>query len=167
MAATTYGPDTDELMKCIQCGLGTALQIYSMNITSLPPLPSTLKYITLYNVASIHSLPELPPSLEVLVICFTNITSLPFLPASLKYLRLENTQISVLPELPTSLIDIYIRDTSLIIPYINREVVTSPDGERILIHPDTPDSYNAKCFGLKTQLARIIKAELVWHVLNS
>jgi hypothetical protein len=160
-----YGPDTDELMKCIHRGLGTSLNIYSMNITSLPPLQSTLKHITLYNVASIQSLPELPPSLEVLVICSTNITSLPFLPPSLKYLRLENTNITVLPELPTSLIDMYIYDASLIIPYTNREVVTSSDGENIQIHPDTPDSYNAKCFVMKTKLARMIKAELVWRVL--
>jgi hypothetical protein len=161
-----YGPDTDKLMECINRGLGTALQIYSMNITSLPPLPPTLKYITLSNVASIQSLPELPPSLEVLVICFTNITSLPFLPPSLKYLRLENTKITVLPELPTSLIDMYIRDTNLIIPYTNREVITGSDGKHILIHPDTPDSYNAKCFEMKTKLARTIKAELVWRVLD-
>ncbi len=167
MAATTYGPDTDKLMECIQRGLGTALQIYSKNITSLPPLPSTLRSLTLYNVASIQNLPELPSSLEVLVICSTNITSLPFLPPSLKYLRLENTKITVLPELPTSLIDIFIRNTELIIPYMNRELVTDLDGEKILIHPDTPDSYNAKCYGLKTKLARMIKAELVWRVLNS
>ncbi len=161
-----YGPDTDKLMECIHRGRGTALQIYSMNITSLPPLPSTLRSLTLYNVASIQSLPELPPSLEVLVICLTNITSLPFLPPSLKYLRLENTKITVLPELPTSLIDIFIRNTELIIPYVMKEVITGLDGERILIHPDTPDSYNSKCYGLKTKLARTIKPELIWRVLD-
>lgn len=84
------------------------LDITGSNITSLPPLPSTLHTIMIAHCSSLRELPSpLPPALDKLSCISLPITSLPELPDSLTWISIRNTPISKIPErLPRSLISL-------------------------------------------------------------
>ena len=87
------------------------LSLYSCcNLTYLPIIPNSLKYLYIGNT-KIKDLPELPDSLEILTIFDTEIKILPELPNSLKHLNIDNTKIKDLPELPNSLKHLSMDDT--------------------------------------------------------
>ena len=67
-------------------------------LTSLPPLPSTLKYIWC-NDNGLTSLPTLPDSLLELIVWNNNLISLPSLPNSLEALACDNNNLTYLPYL--------------------------------------------------------------------
>ena len=70
-------------------------------ITSLPPLPKSLKHLSCVQ-SNITSLPELPEGLEELG-CSPSMTALPKLPSRLRYLSCNQMPIFTLPELPEGL----------------------------------------------------------------
>ena len=82
-------------------------------LTSLPALPSTLKYLDCSS-NQLTSLPALPASLDTLICAyqygylnpqdyFKTLTSLPALPATLKYLDCGSNLLTSLPSLPATL----------------------------------------------------------------
>jgi hypothetical protein len=88
------------------------LSIYCCHNIQLPLwLPSSLKRLELEVCLNISTLPELLPSLEVLIICRINIKSLPGLPSSLKVLRIVDCRnMCTLAELPPSLEELEVVD---------------------------------------------------------
>ncbi len=99
-----------------------ALSINSTNITSTPPLPTSLTVLTCHNSklpgsltlptslkildwrqSGLTSLPLLPDSLVELTCGFNALTSLPDLPATLTLLSCDHNQLSSLPPLPSAL----------------------------------------------------------------
>jgi hypothetical protein len=80
----------------------TYLDCSNCQLSSLPPLPSSLIYLTCRN-NKLTSLPSLPGSIRQLD-CLTNqLTTLPVLPSSLNYFRCSENKLSSLPSLPDSL----------------------------------------------------------------
>jgi hypothetical protein len=73
-------------------------------LTTLPTLPTSLKYLNVSNNLSISSLPALPNSLSYLDCGANALSSLPALPTSLKYLYCDTNSLTSLPTLPDSLI---------------------------------------------------------------
>ena len=69
----------------------------------LPPLPTTLRTLTLDNSTITTLPPALPPLLATFILFETNISVLPPLPASLSLFAIKDTPITVLPPLPPSL----------------------------------------------------------------
>ncbi len=78
------------------------LNFAGLEITELPPLPSSLKFL-ICSSTLITELPPLPSSIMMLICSNTNITELPPLPPSLSYMCCFETQITELPFLPPSL----------------------------------------------------------------
>ena len=72
-----HGPNTEELMILIENANTTGILSICLNITSLPPLPDTLKELCIYHTP-ITSLPTLPSTLENLTLIETLITELPY-----------------------------------------------------------------------------------------
>ena len=106
-----YGPDTEELLRRIsECT--TTLNVSRLRITSLPDLPSSLKYL-ICSHTPITKLPDLPSSLESLECSKTTLTHLPDLPSSIKELDCRWTSLTHLPELPSSLEKLYCSFTQL------------------------------------------------------
>lgn len=129
-----YGPDTEELLRRIATIEDGVLNLYNLEIHSLPKLPSGLIKLDCSST-QITCLPELPPELQTLdcsdtplttlhdlpseltaLFCFkTKLTSLPTLPSTLQILICSETQLTVLPEFPTDLTYLYCEKTPLII----------------------------------------------------
>ena len=80
----------------------TTLYCYYNQLTSLPPLPETLKKLYCSN-NQLTSLPPLPETLEILYCQYNQLTSLPPLPETLKKLICWNNQLTSLPPLPETL----------------------------------------------------------------
>ena len=84
-----HGPDTEELLRKITEIINDEtdnLNLWSLNITSLPPdLPYNLKVLNCANIP-ITALPDLPSGLQALICYKTLLTALPELPPSLQYL---------------------------------------------------------------------------------
>lgn len=101
-----HGPDTNELLRDVERANTTGMLSIWLNITNLPPLPDTLKELSIYHTP-ITSLPTLPSTLEKLILIETLITELPLLPSTLKKLYinpLHNLGITQLPPLPPTLV---------------------------------------------------------------
>ena len=82
------------------------LKCCNNELTSLPPLPSTLiELCCFYN--QITYLPPLPSTLEYLYCTKNQLTSLPLLPSTLKGLCCNNNQLTSLPPLPSVLKSLY------------------------------------------------------------
>jgi len=81
-----------------------SLTIDTSGLTSLPPLPHSLKRLSCHGNHNLMSLPELPPNLEELDVNNNDLKSLPELPATLKILNCGENRLKELPELPPSLI---------------------------------------------------------------
>jgi hypothetical protein len=107
----SYGPDTEELMRCIESSTDE-LDINYLDIYSLPSLPNTLK-VLICNNTHITELPTLSDYLEELNCYNTLITSLPNLPNELQELYCNNNQIISLPSLPNSLRILYCNYTKI------------------------------------------------------
>jgi len=102
-----HGPDTQRLLTIINnLGLENTLSVEMLNITSLPSLPSTIKYLYCNNT-KITKLPPLPPMLKMLDVEHTELVELPPLPTQLEKLNCNNTKITELPPLPTHLEELY------------------------------------------------------------
>ena len=111
-----YGPDTEELLKRL-ANCTDELVLSSLNLTSLPSLPSTVKYLICENIP-LTTLPELPPNLRVLNCSRTNLTHLPSLPRDLYILTCSYTQITELPPVPKALVFLDCAHTKLqLLPY--------------------------------------------------
>ena len=82
-----------------------SLQCENNGLTSLPPLPSTLKELYC-NSNQLTELPDLPNSLIILDCSSNQLTSLPALPPSLKNLACSTNKLTGLPELPKTLTDL-------------------------------------------------------------
>ena len=90
----TYGPYTEKALQRIQeweqkGDVKGKLNLSNLRLTSLPPLPASLKVLYCSNTP-LSTLPELPASLQELVCFKTPLTTLPELPASLKDLCCYN-----------------------------------------------------------------------------
>jgi hypothetical protein len=107
-----YGPDTTELNRRLQNIRGGKLDLTALNITSLPPLPNTVRWLSASNTP-ITSLPALPPNIGYLNVDDTPVTSLPALPPNLHSLYAVNTQLTSLPELPNTLQILGVSNTRL------------------------------------------------------
>ena len=105
-----YGPDTEELLRRIARMHNGYLDVSYLNITSLPPLPSTVKKLVC-PVTRLTHLPELPSELQKLSCGSTLITHLPGLPSGLQELYCNYTSITQLPELPSKLQKLYCEST--------------------------------------------------------
>lgn len=146
-----YGEDTEIALQKIQEWIkagNTAedLKLCRLRLTSLPPLPNSVKSFWCSNTL-ITSLPEeLPSSLErlfcfetcikklpklpntlTLLLCFNSpLIELPELPLSLLHLSCSKTQISILPELPLKLKTFNVsKCPNLLIQLENEETVES------------------------------------------
>ena len=133
-----HGPDTEELLRRLanvrhywyEIQKLTELNIYGLQITSLPELPSYLKKLCCSHTqipklpslpsslvalgchsTQITELPPLPDSLREIYCSHTQITKLPSLPSSLSVLSCHNTQITELPQLPASLLELGCQNT--------------------------------------------------------
>ncbi len=82
------------------------LYLDDVNISTLPPLPNTLKALT-SNQCPIEFLPTLPQSLSSLTCSQCSLDSLPSLPSFLQVLNVNgNYTIDTLPQLPNSLLSL-------------------------------------------------------------
>jgi Leucine-rich repeat (LRR) protein len=97
-----HGPDTEELLTRIANVQNGALNLSSLNITSLPELPCELQGLWC-SYTHLTSLPDLPSGLTVLECFNTPLTTLPELPSHLEWLWCANTRITCLPTLPSRL----------------------------------------------------------------
>lgn len=82
------------------------LNVSYMGLTTLPPLPPTLKKLNCYNNFLI-TLPELPSSLIELVCSGNQLTTLPALPSNLTRLYCYENELITLPRLPPTLTSLY------------------------------------------------------------
>lgn len=113
---THYLPDLSRFYKL------TELHCIYNQLTQLPSLPSTLKYLSCcYNQLKqlptlpptltmlycgnnqLTQLPSLPPTLTMLLCCYNQLTQLPSLPSTLTDLHCYNNQLTHLPTLPPTL----------------------------------------------------------------
>lgn len=110
-----YGPGTKKLLEELEKARFTGqLRIYSLKITSLPPLPVGLKELVCWDVTTLTSLPTLPTTLTKLSVQATKITTLPPLPNGLKVLQCQNNPLlTSLPPLPNGLIRLQCANTNL------------------------------------------------------
>ena len=81
---------------------GTRLDLFYLQLTSLPVLPNTLTILTC-SCNSLTSLPTLPDTLTELHCCENELTSLPTLPDTLKVLNCSENKLTLLPTLPDTL----------------------------------------------------------------
>lgn len=82
-------------------------------LTTLPPLPDSLKHLScVFN--HITNLPDLPPALERLDCAYNQLSILPTLPDNLWRLFCPQNQISSLPPLPNSLISLDVSNNQII-----------------------------------------------------
>jgi Secretion system C-terminal sorting domain/Leucine Rich repeats (2 copies) len=88
------------------------LFIQGLAVTSLPPLPSSLKSF-ICSETSIISFPQLPSTLEYLNLQANKMTSLPVLPSTITYLNCSNNQLTSLPTLPSSLQFLYCSENQI------------------------------------------------------
>jgi uncharacterized repeat protein (TIGR01451 family) len=102
------------------------LKFKSNNVTAIPALCDSLRYISLGNMNSIASIPNVPPLVEVLDI------QLPIstinIPSSVKHLYLNSTHITSLPPLPSTLLTLDCRTpagSSYIIPSLPNPLPSS------------------------------------------
>ena len=84
----------------------TVLYVQNYKLTSLPPLPLSLKYLYCSD-NQLTSLPPLPLSLKYLYCESNQLTSLPPVPDSLTELLCSDNQLTSLPPLPNSLKELY------------------------------------------------------------
>lgn len=98
-----YGPDTSTVRRLIldwitiESPIGLNFKNY--NIHTLPPLPDTVKELTIGNEHLVY-IPVLPTFLEDFwCIDAYNVRKIPALPNTLKYLNISNTQIVCIPTL--------------------------------------------------------------------
>lgn len=111
-----YGPDTEELLRRLE-NCDVELDVSTLNLTSLPSLPSKVKFLNCRRTP-LTSLPELPPNLCALNCRKTNLTRLPSLPSTVYILNCSDTQITELPPLPKSLIFLDCANTKIqLLPY--------------------------------------------------
>jgi ankyrin repeat protein len=80
-----------------------ALILHPMNISQLPALPTSLKYLQCSGNPLATGLPSLPPSLEVLLCEGCGLTELPDLPETLRYLDARNNKLHDIARLPPNL----------------------------------------------------------------
>lgn len=78
------------------------LDVYGMQLTSLPPLPANLRELNCGN-NNLTELPALPKGLQILNCAENKLTSLPYLPPNLVRLICTNNNLTKLPALPASL----------------------------------------------------------------
>jgi len=83
------------------------LELSNRNLTSLEGIDLTYVTELNCNYNQLTSLPDLPLSLKYLSCCCNKLTSLPYLPHSLKTLDCYGNQLKSLPNLPLSLIYLY------------------------------------------------------------
>ena len=169
-----HGPDTVELLSRIGAIQNGILDTSLLNITSLPKLPETLRWLNCENT-QLSVLPTLPETLICLSCGDTNIHVLPELPETLRELYCENIQLSVLPELPETLICLFCGDTQLsvlpILPetlkILNCEntplILQRNDGESIADYSKRWDDWHAEQAYIKrcNKKCRTIRDELI------
>ena len=85
-----------------QAAITGKLDVYGMQLTSLPPLPANLRELRC-NVNKLTRLPALPQGLTVLECANNEITSIPSLPPNLVRFECSNNKLKSLPDLPASL----------------------------------------------------------------
>ncbi len=91
-----YGRDTETLLNRLE----DSSLLYRRLFRSIGCGGPTRLYLSGLHI---HSLPELPSTLEELNCSYTQITSLPALPKTLKLLKCFETPLTSLPELPEGL----------------------------------------------------------------
>ena len=174
-----HGCDTDILVRMI-LEATDKLIIHNLNITSLPPLPKSLKYLDCKDTpltelpvlpnslkrlwcenTQITKLPILPDSLGILSCTDTPLTELPTLPPKLFWLDINTPHITILPEIPPSLQTLgYINCPNLVIKRQNIEFVRDyeqrwkPVREEMLYKP----RIQARCAAIKEELMAA-----AWH----
>lgn len=94
------------LRACI-CYNPEHLALLDLSLTTLPPLPSTLKVLDLWD-NKLTTLSVLPANLTMLDISGNQFSNLPCLPKNLAILRAGGNLITALPKLPLSLTELYI-----------------------------------------------------------
>ncbi len=111
-----------------------SLELSDQNLTTIPPLPNTIKKLdyshndlltSIGNLpdsledlycgwnTSLGSLPVLPSSLKKLSCPWNGLTSLPVLPAGLQFLNCGQNPINNLPALPSTIIEMHCNNCSL------------------------------------------------------
>jgi hypothetical protein len=101
-----YGPDTQRLqirLNAMVTSYHTGLNLTGLNITGIPPLPDSVKWLECRNIPGLKELPELPRQLERLDCGGSGIERLPPLPPRLTLLIIERCPITELPPLPPGL----------------------------------------------------------------
>jgi hypothetical protein len=87
-----YGSHTATALYRLSNIKDDTLDLSWLNITSLPPLPNTLKHLNC-SYTNLTEILELPPKLESLDCSYTKIKKLPLLPPTLKIIKYNNTKI--------------------------------------------------------------------------
>lgn len=90
-----------------------SLNIYNLNLSTLPELPPSLTKL-ICESTSISNITKLPDGLTFLDCSDNNLSTLPELPSGLKYLDCSNNNISILPEFPEDLTKFYCTSNSII-----------------------------------------------------
>ena len=103
---THYLPDLSRFYKL------TELQCIYNQLTQLPTLPPTLKYLSCCH-NQLTQLPTLPPTLIMLYCSNNQLTQLPTLPPTLTMLLCSYNQFTQLPTLPPTLTDLYCYNNQL------------------------------------------------------
>jgi len=102
----TYLPSLERFKKL------QILDCRNNQLTSLPPLPSSLQLLYCQE-NQLTSLPPLPSSLQELYCSYNQLTTLPLLPSSLQILSCGYNQLTSLHPLPSSLQELYCYDNQL------------------------------------------------------
>ena len=90
------------------------LNVSYMGLSTLPPLPPTLKKLNCYNNL-LQTLPELPSTLVELVCSSNQLATLPALPSTLTRLSCFDNELLTLPRLPPTLLSLHCSDNLLTI----------------------------------------------------
>jgi len=110
-----HGPGTVELLRqiaAVAAGRSPGLYVSGLQLTSLPALPPTLRFLHC-DRNQLTALPALPPTLEVLMCGTNSLTVLPALPPALEELYCNENQLTVLPALPPGLMTLNSNDNQL------------------------------------------------------
>lgn len=119
------------------------------DLTSLPPLPESLRFLSCLS-NKLRSLPPLPQKLEYIFCSYNPLTYLPLLPPNLLHLYCDKTVLTSLPVLPPNLLHLYCAGNNLTslpaLPSTLQNLYCSHN--KLTSMPTLPESINgfAYCF---------------------
>jgi hypothetical protein len=173
-----YGPDTQRLqirLNAMVTSFHAGLNLTGLNITGIPPLPDSVKWLECRNIPGLKELPELPRQLERLDCGGSGIERLPRLPPALEILWIDRCPITELPPLPPGLHYFSGEGCPLEIKRGYTEHITNYEARWALLREERASRARAmaRCAALKEEMvmeafspARVARAEAAGYELT-